>query len=293
MLNHSRTPLRIRFSTILHHGEGQPHQPPLGRPIRPWHSSGVTVSQQRCADQSSNDRVGCGVTLAGKSGSGESPRITAFTGRFGSGKTEIALNYALQLAGQGQSPFLIDLDIVTPYFRVRDRVDEMSQNGVEVVTPFAVGQYLDTPAIHPRILGTLEQTARPVVLDVGGDEQGARALAQYTSPLTDHSFEMMFVINPYRPFMNTPAGIQAAVREIEASSRLTVSALVSNPNLMSETTPTLFAEGHHLVEQTSRALNLPIALVVTSESLSGQMDLESLGLPVLVIHRYFVMFDSG
>jgi hypothetical protein len=223
----------------------------------------------------------------------QSPRIAAFTGRFGSGKTEIALNYALRLAEQGECPFLIDLDIVTPYFRVRDRVDEMSRGGVEVVTPFETGRYLDTPAVHPRILGTLEQTAHPVVLDVGGDKQGARGLAQFASLLTNRGCEMMFVINPYRPFTNTPSGIQAAVREIEASSKLTVSALVSNPNLMSETTPSLFAEGHRLVEQASRALNLPIAFAVSSEALSDQMDLDCQGLPILVIRRYFAMFDSS
>ena len=225
--------------------------------------------------------------------SGTSPRITAFTGRFGSGKTEIALNYALRLAAQGASPFLIDLDIVTPYFRVRDRVDEVLSLGVETVAPFEVARHLDTPAIHPRILGTLEQTAHPVVVDVGGDEQGARALAQYAPTLKHQGYEMMCVVNPYRPFTDTPAGIEAAIKEIEASSKLTVSALVSNPNLMTESTPAHFAEGHRLLEQTSKALGLPIRFAVISESLSTQMDHRHLDIPILVIHRFFLMFDVG
>jgi len=91
-----------------------------------------------------------------------SPQITIFTGRFGSGKTEIALNYAVALSKRGLDPYLIDLDIVTPYFRTRDRAAEMAGLGVQVVSPFLAGHYLHIPAINPQILGTIEQGHRLV-----------------------------------------------------------------------------------------------------------------------------------
>ncbi len=212
-------------------------------------------------------------------------RMTIFAGRFGSGKTEISLNYALYLADRGLSPLLIDLDIVTPYFRTRERVAEMARRGVEVVTPFAVGQHLDTPSISPRILGSLEQTARPVVVDLGGDVQGSRAIAQYAAVLRSRGYAMLFVVNPYRPFTDTVGGIAAAVREIEASSRLSVSALVSNPNLMSQSTPDLFHKGHLVVQEAAMALALPIAFVVVSESLSDAV--AGCKEPTLILHRFF------
>jgi hypothetical protein len=236
--------------------------------------------------------------------------ITVFCGRFGSGKTEIALNYAVHLAGQDAAPLLIDLDIVTPYFRSRDRALEIARRGVTPVGPFAAGQHAGMPAISPRILGAIEQPARPVVIDLGGDEQGARALAQYSPAVSRRGCALHFVVNPYRPFMDTVAGIRTAVQEIEASSRLQVSALVSNPNLMSESTRELFVQGHQLVEQAARELGLPVAFAVVSEKrfvawqpaalpcagpAFARLALPSVDdrdLLVLVIHRFFLMLDS-
>jgi hypothetical protein len=219
-------------------------------------------------------------------------QITVLTGRFGSGKTEIALNSALRLAEDGLSPYLIDLDIVTPYFRTRDKAEEMSRHGVEVITPFSVGQHIDIPAISPRILGAIEHPTRPVVIDLGGDTQGSRALAQYALAVSRRGHAVNFCVNPYRPFMDTVNGIRTAIREIEKSSRLRVSALVSNPNLMSESSPSLFLTGHHLIENASQAMGLPIAFAVVDESLSPWAHDQAIPHPLLVIHRFFPMFDG-
>jgi hypothetical protein len=217
------------------------------------------------------------------------PQITVFTGRFGSGKTEIALNYAVALHERGLDPYLIDLDIVTPYFRTRDRAAEMADAGVQVISPSLASHYLHLPAINPQIQGAIEQQARPVVIDLGGDEQGSRALAMYARRI--RSYAMHLVVNPYRPFMDTIGGIERAVQQIEASAQLPVTDLVSNPNLMSQSSPELFARGHRLVEQASQQLDLPIAFAVASRALAEQLDRASLSVDLLVIHRYFPMFD--
>ncbi len=220
------------------------------------------------------------------------PRITLFTGRFGSGKTEIALNYALQLVDLGLEPLLVDLDIVTPYFRTRDKTAEMEQRGVEVISPFEVGRHVDLPAISPRILGALEQTQRPTVLDVGGDVQGSRALSQYAPTIVQRGYAMHFVVNPYRPFMDTVESVVAAVREIEQSARLRVSALVSNPNMMAESTLDLFWQGHQHVLACAKALGLPVSMAAVGETLASAVDRQVLTWPLLVIHRFFMLFEG-
>jgi len=130
------------------------------------------------------------------------PQITVSCGRFGSGKTEIALNYAVQLAArladQGISPLLVDLDIVALYFRTRDRAEEIARRGVETITPFDAGHSIDVPAISPRIPGAIEQSKRPVVIDLGCDQQRSRALAQYASSIDRRGYVMSFVVNPHR-----------------------------------------------------------------------------------------------
>jgi hypothetical protein len=249
-----------------------------------------------------------------------SPRITIFCGRFGSGKTEIALNYALRLADRGELPLLIDLDIVTPYFRTRDKGAEMAEHGVELVAPFEAGRHMHMPALSPRILGAIQQSARPVVIDLGGDEQGTHALAQFAPTIARHGYAMYMVANPYRPFMGTVDGIREAVQAIGAHAGLSVSALISNPNMMGESTPDLFWEGHRLIKEAAHVLRTPVAFAVVSQTLAGQLEWDrsewqpvggdKLGLDgslfagricvamdheiswVLVIHRFFPMFDD-
>jgi len=143
-------------------------------------------------------------------------QVQIFAGRFGSGKSEVALNYALALARgtrpdagrpapaadsagatPGDAPVtLVDLDIVTPYFRSREMADRLQEHGVQVIAPAAVSRYMDSPAITPQILGAIEQVNRAVVLDVGGDPQGARALGQFSPAIQRRGYHMYFVVNP-------------------------------------------------------------------------------------------------
>ncbi|MFN2186476.1 MAG: hypothetical protein ACK2UU_21040 [Anaerolineae bacterium] len=234
-----------------------------------------------------------------------------FTGRFGSGKSETAINYAISLGrrlprgegapgsdkGRPVGAVLIDLDIVTPYFRSRETADRLLKLGVRVVAPSVIGQHLDTPAITPQILGAIQQSDLPVVLDVGGDKQGARALGQFSTAISQGGYTMHFVVNPYRPFTDTLAGVRSSIAEIEASSRLQVSSLVSNPNLIGETTVEQILQGHAQIERYGQALGLPIAFVCVERQwvdalLAGDSGGSTGGpfaQPVLVLDRYFVL----
>lgn len=226
------------------------------------------------------------------------PPAIVFTGRFGSGKTEAALNYARHIAstpsqtGAGSlaansGVIVIDLDIVTPYFRSRETAEQMSALGVEVVAPSVIGQLLDTPAITPQILGAIQRLDRRVVLDVGGDRQGARALGQFSAALRQRGYVMHFVINPFRPFTATLDGVRDSIAEIEESARLEVTSLVSNPNLMLETTREQIVTGHEAVETFGAALGLPIAFVCLEQQWAQELG-TAFDEPVLVLDRYFV-----
>ena len=54
-------------------------------------------------------------------------KIVIFTGSFGSGKTEIAINQSINALKRNENVVLADLDIVNPYFRSRD-VKEKLEN---------------------------------------------------------------------------------------------------------------------------------------------------------------------
>jgi len=230
------------------------------------------------------------------------PHLFVFSGRFGSGKSESAVNFAVQLArgryptdrGWGKTPIgfnahplLVDLDIVTPYFRCRELAETMGALGVQVVAPALAGRYLDMPAISPEILGAIEQQGQMVVLDVGGDPQGARALGQYARSIDGQEYAAYFVVNPYRPFTDSLQGVQKSLREVEATARLNMTALVSNPNLMAETTRELVLEGHQRVLGFSRAIGLPVALLCVKPDLADYVRPQAGETPILEIQRFF------
>lgn len=229
-------------------------------------------------------------------------RLFIFTGRFGSGKTETSANFAVQLAqgrypapqGWGDipgsfapRPVLIDLDIVTPYFRSRELVQIMRSLHVRVISPAAVSQYLDTPAIAPEILGAIEQEHQLVVLDAGGDPQGARALGQYGPYIDKQEHQGYFLVNPFRPFSDSVEKVRQSIEQIEHTSRLRVTALVSNPNLMDQTTTEVILSGHRQVERVAEATGLPIAMLCVEgkrvEAVSAHLD----GVPILPVRRFF------
>ncbi len=214
--------------------------------------------------------------------------LTLFTGRFGSGKSEAAISYVATLKARGLlSPILIDLDIVTPYFRSREAADLLARRGVHVIAPASVGLHLDTPAITPQILGAIEQTEAPTVLDVGGDRQGARALGGFSAAIQKRGYTMHFVVNPYRPFTSTLDGLVRSIAEIEGSSRLKVTDLVSNPNLMAETTAEVIFEGHAKVEGFAREIGLPVAIVCLERRWMTP-GFDHFAQPVLVLDRFLL-----
>jgi hypothetical protein len=219
---------------------------------------------------------------------GNVPRISIFAGRFGTGKTEVAINYALALTELDGSVTLTDMDVVTPYFRTRDMTERLKPRGVEVVAPADFARDIHLPAVSTRIWGTLQNEDGLTVMDVGGDSQGARAIGQFKALIERSGYIMYLVVNPYRPFNATAERIAQTVADIEASSRLETGALVSNPNLIADTTLQIVQDGHRLVEQAGEELGLPIAFLCVEERLleGGVEDLYAQ--PILPLARHFL-----
>lgn len=215
------------------------------------------------------------------------PRIRIFAGPFGTGKTEVAINYALALASRDQAVTLTDLDVVTPYFRSREKAERLEESGVAVVAPPDLTKRMPLPAITAQIWGTMEGRDGVTVIDVGGDAQGARAIGQFKASIERSGYIMYLVVNPYRPFNATVQRIARTIKDVEENSRLKTAALVSNPNLIAETTLQIVSDGHCLVEEASEALGLPIAFLCIEERLlEGRRD-EQYDRPVLPLRRHF------
>ncbi|HHW30833.1 MAG TPA: hypothetical protein GXX20_04035 [Clostridiaceae bacterium] len=186
-------------------------------------------------------------------------RINIFTGHFGSGKTEISVNYAIKLQESGNKTAIVDLDIVNPYFRTADVKEQLEKMGIWVITPLYANTNVDVPALPPEINTLFEKKEYKVVLDVGGDDDGARVLSRYREQILNDDYEMFFVISARRPMTDTREKILEMIADIEASSRIKVTRLINNTNLLGDTGIKDIIEGHKLVEEVSSILNIPIA----------------------------------
>ena len=148
-------------------------------------------------------------------------RITLFAGHYGSGKTNIAVNYALFLAKQGLRVSLGDLDIVNPYYRAKDSEKELSAAGVKVISSAYANSNVDVPAMPQEAYALTEDKTTHAVLDVGGDDRGALALGRYVPAIQEENeYEMLFVFNRSRPLTRDAQSALGILREIEEACRL-------------------------------------------------------------------------
>ena len=187
-------------------------------------------------------------------------RISIFCGHSGSGKTNIAVNYALSLKAQGIHVRIADLDIVNPYFRTKDSQDELAAAGIELISPTFANTNVDLPALPQQLYSLVQQTHTHAVMDVGGDDRGAYALGRYAPYIREeNNFDMFCVVNFYRPLTTTPEEAAEVMAEIEAAAHLPFTAIINNSNLGEATTLDGVLSTTEKCEALSRMTGLPIA----------------------------------
>lgn len=213
-------------------------------------------------------------------------RPLMIVGNYGSGKTEVAIHIAIEVAKSGRPVAIADLDFVNPYFRCREAREEMEAHRVRVVVPPPRFEWADLPIMLPEIPGLLRPApGEHTILDVGGDDVGARALASLHCALGTAPYELWQVINQRRPFTGQVSGCLKMLESIEAASRLKVTGLVANTHLMEQTTPEILVEGHEFGKEVAKQCGLPLRCVTVPAPLADAPELDGIETPRLVLRR--------
>ena len=189
-------------------------------------------------------------------------RIKIFTGHFGSGKTEVSINYALKLAAQGKKTAIVDLDIVNPYFCTRELKKELECAGVRVIASNPELVNAELMVISSEVMAIFNDKSYEVVMDVGGDDIGAIVLGQFNRYLKAEAYEMYFVINNNRPLTSDLISTEEYMQRVEKSSRLKISKLISNTNLSYETNVNDILKGDRLTVLLAEKLKIPYSYTV-------------------------------
>jgi hypothetical protein len=215
-------------------------------------------------------------------------RVNLFCGGFGSGKTEVAVNFAVRMRAAGQAVSIADLDIVNPYFRSREVRGPLRDMGIEVLLPSEALVDADLPIIQPEIQGALDQSRGVLVLDLGGDPVGARVLASLAPHVRPREFSGCFVLNSRRPFTATVAGAVKMMRDISAAGVVQLGGVVVNSHLIEETTAEVILEGIALAEAVSAETGAQVAFVAVERRMIGEFDAASCRYPVMVMDRFML-----
>ena len=216
-------------------------------------------------------------------------RVTLFAGHYGSGKTNIAVNYALLLSREGKRTAIADLDIVNPYFRTKDSARELEEAGVALISPQFANSNVDLPALPAEAYRLVEDRGLWAVMDIGGDDRGACALGRYAPAILEEgNYRMAFVANPCRPLTRTPEEALAVMREIEAAGGIPFTALVNNANLAHETTAETVLAALPYMEKLSELSGLPVWMTSAEETVAASLAGKVPGLlPMKLQKKYF------
>lgn len=195
----------------------------------------------------------------------EFPKIIVITGHYGCGKTNVSVNLALMQAKGPSRVAVVDLDIVNPYFRTADFGELFKDKGVRLVTPMYANSNLDIPALSFDLAGIINE-ADSVIIDVGGDPEGAAALGRYSDVLGKREdLGLYYVVNKYRYLTSTPEEAVELLREIEAVGNVPCSGVINNSNLGKLTDSKIVAESVEYAEKVAKAAGVPVVFTCSQE----------------------------
>ena len=195
-------------------------------------------------------------------------RVTLFAGHYGSGKTNIAVNFALALKKDGYPVKIADLDIVNPYFRTKDSADELAKAEIPLISPNFANSNVDLPALPPETYSLVTRNDYYAVMDIGGDDRGAYALGRYAPYiLEENNYEMIFVANFFRPLTTNVDDAISVMREIEEASKIKFTAIINNSNLGNLTTIEDVLSTLDKANELSLKTNLPLIFTTIDEKI--------------------------
>jgi len=194
--------------------------------------------------------------------------LAVFAGGFGSGKSEIAVNFALDIASKANNTVLADLDLVNPFFASRDAREKLAGKKVRLIAPGGGLAFDDIPNLPTEIIAIMKQD-NELLIDLPGDEVGALIMGYLSKFVTERSsFDFYLVINPYRPFANEWESLLSLKELFEKASLLKFTGIISNPNMVEETNLEVVLNGHQKVVKLASCLGLPIKYLTVEERLA-------------------------
>ncbi len=196
-------------------------------------------------------------------------KIWVFVGAYGSGKSEVAVNFGKQLrtARPEQQLVLVDIDIVNPFYRSADAGSFLTKQRIRLIKPPFANTNSDVPALSPEVYTVFDDPDNLSIMDVGGDDLGAKVLGSMAKRFLEIEYQLIMVVNTCRPFTQTPEAIMAMARQIETASKMSITGLLNNTNILEATSFDLVIDSIPTVQAAAQQLGVPLCFTAVMESL--------------------------
>jgi len=211
------------------------------------------------------------------------PIIEAYVGEYASGKSENAVNRAIDLNRQGLPVTLVDLDTVEPCYTLRPIKKELEATGIDVVA-WETQDTIGLGEAGSVIMGAMRWVLRRpgnIIMDVGYGVHGARIFNLVEGAFENPYLKIIAVINMSRPFTAT---VDLILEYVSTLGR--VDALLNNTHMDEETTLEIVERGARGVAAAAAVLGLPVVATAAVSKIAVQMGpLDSMGNPVRALER--------
>ena len=199
-------------------------------------------------------------------------RLTILCGHYGSGKTNIAVNMALDLKSQRDNVAIADLDIVNPYFRSKDSEDEFKERGIRLICSEFASSNVDLPSMPADLYSITDDKSLSVIMDIGGDDRGAYALGRLRDAIkNENDYEMLMVVNKFRPLTPDAESTIEVMREIEWACGIPFTGIINNSNLAGETSAEDVLGSSEYAEKVCELSGLPLVLTTVEDRLFDEL----------------------
>lgn len=230
-------------------------------------------------------------------------KFIVLIGNYGSGKTEIAINLAVNAADKKLDTIVIDLDKVNDYFRMSDRVELLTEKKINLVSPTFAGQGVTPSNMSAAVASAFDGDWDLVIFDVGGDSAGAMSLGRYHqdfAALDPAQLNVYDIVNVFRPMSESPEKILKLKSEMEDFARLEVTGFVNNSNLLNFASADDIRQGYDVLSATSEQSGIPIVHTTgrrqfIEEFLADGRDAKYIGEPIALetyMHRSWEAFTN-
>ena len=216
-------------------------------------------------------------------------RLTLLCGHYGSGKTNVAVNMAFELKNIYNDVAVADLDIVNPYFRTKDSSEDFKKRGIRLICSEYANTNIDIPALPDELYAIHADKRFKMILDIGGDDRGALALGRLAEGiLAENNYDMLMVINCYRPLTPDPQSVIEVMREIEYACKIPFTGIVNNSNLGNMTTPEDVVKSFGFADEVSRLSGLPVVVTTVKKELYGALKGKTASLMPLELQKKII-----